>query len=258
MPNEFSLVKWYMDCVTDCGDAAILYCAEMHWRAAHLTYSSVLSVIGGTKESHSSMKRYRLSSMNRQIAVEFPRLGVSGRWKADAAPMERTIYESAAGRVHWNCLQPRSEIDLRIGKRQLAGLGYAECLTLTVLPWQLPMRQLRWGRFVSREDSLAWIDWQGEHSMRFAVYNGRVWELLAISDTEASIPHVRLRMDESQPLRAGRFGSTILSRAPALRRLLPPSLANIEEVKQLSRGKLNAEGRVSQGWVIHEVVDWKV
>ncbi len=247
-----------MDCVTDCGDAAVLYCAEMHWHGADLVYSSVLSTIEGRVESHSSMTRYRLSSTSDRIAVEFPRLKVQGSWKADAVPMERTLYLSTAGRVHWNCLQPRSVVDLRIGKRELTGLGYAECLTLTVPPWQLPMRQLRWGRFVSREDSLAWIDWQGEHSIRFAVYNGRVWELLAISETEAAIPHVRLRMDEGQTLRAGRLGSTVLSRAPALRKLLPRSLANIEEVKQRSHGRLNAGDHISEGWVIHEVVHWKV
>ena len=43
-----------------------------------------------------------------------------------------------------------------------------------------------WGRFVSSEDSLVWIDWQGEHSISFADYNGRVWELLSISDSEAA------------------------------------------------------------------------
>ena len=65
-------------------------------------------------------------------------------------------------------------------------------------------------------------------------------------------------MDESLPLRSGRLGSTIFSKAPALRKLLPRSLSNIEEVKWRSRGTLNADGHVSHGWVIHEVVHWKV
>jgi len=257
VPSEFSLVKWYMDCVTHLGDAAILYCAELHWRGAHLTYASVLSVIGGTTQSRSSMRRYRLSSANDQIAIEFPRLGVSGRWKADAAPIERIIYESAAGTVHWNCVQPRSLVELRVGERELTGLGYAECLTLTVPPWQLPMRQLRWGRFVSSSDSLAWIDWQGEHTTSFAVHNGRVCELLSASDSEVEIRDATLRMEASFTLRAGRLGATILPGAPALGRLFPRSLFNVEEEKWRSRGRLNAQGRLSEGWVIHEVVHWK-
>jgi hypothetical protein len=258
VPSEFSLVKWYMDCVTEVGDAVILYCADLHWRGMHLAYSSVLSVLGQSVESHSSMSRYRLSSASDQILVEFPRLGVSGKWKADAAPVRRTVYESASGSVLWNCLQPRSSAQLRVGEREFSGLGYAECLTLTLPPWQLPMRQLRWGRFVSPEDSLAWVDWQGEYSTSFAVHNGLSCETLSVSDSEIAIHGVTLCMEESFSLRAGRLGSTVLPGAPALGKLLPRSLLNIDEQKWRSRGILNAPDRSSHGWSIHEVVHWRV
>lgn len=258
MPSEFSLVKWYMDCVTEAGDAAILYCADLQWRRVHLAYSSILSVLGQSVESHSSMSRYRLFSTGDQILVEFPRLDVSGKWEAEAAPVQRTLYESAAGAVEWNCLQPRSSVNLRIGERELTGLGYAEGLTLTLPPWQLPMRQLRWGRFVSPQDSLAWIDWQGDYSTSFAVHNGRVFDTLSVTDSGIAIQGVTLRMEESLSLRAGKLGSTVLPGVPALGKLLPRSLLNIEEQKWRSRGILNAPDRSSHGWVIHEVVNWKV
>ena len=255
--TPFFLVKWYMDCVTDLGDAVILYCAELRWRGLHAAYSSVLSVDGRSVESHASMTRYRLSSAGGEILVELPRLGVSGRWEASAAPFQHTVFEDASGSVLWNCLQPRASVHLRIGDRELTGLGYAECLTVTLPPWQLPMRQLRWGRFVSPEDSLAWIDWQGSYSTNFAVHNGISCETLSVSDSEVAMRHATLRMEESFPLRAGRLGSTILPGAPALGKLLPRSLANIEEHKWRSRGILNAESGSSKGWVIHEVVHWK-
>jgi hypothetical protein len=256
--SEFSLVKWYMDCVTDLGEAAILYCADLHWRGMHLVYSSILSTIGPAIESYSSLASYRLSLNDGQLLVEFPRLHVSGKWKPDAAPVQHTVYENAAGSVHWNCLQPRSRVNLRVGEREFSGLGYAECLTLTLPPWQLPMRQLRWGRFVSPEDSLAWVDWQGEFSTSFVIHNGCECEPLSVSDSELAIPGATLRMDESFALRAGRLGSTVLPGAPALAKLLPHSLFNIEEQKWRSRGILNARDRSSHGWVIHEVVHWKL
>ncbi len=255
--TPFSLVKWYMDCVTDPGDAVILYCAELRWRGLHASYSSVLSVDGRSMESHASMARYRLSSTEAQILVELPRLGVSGRWEASAAPFQHTVYEDASGSVLWNCVQPRASVHLRIGDRELAGLGYAECLTVTLPPWRLPMRQLRWGRFVSPEDSLAWIDWQGAYSTSFAVRNGVRCETLSVSDSEVALRGASLRMEESFPLRTGRVGDTILPGAPALGRMLPRGLFNIEEHKWRSRGILNAEDRSSKGWVIHEVVHWK-
>ena len=257
-PGPFSLVKWYMDCVTDRGDAAILYCADFRWRGIRAAYSSVLTVNELSAESHSSMTRYRLSSKGDQILVEFPRLGVSGKWEAAAAPYQRVVYESASGNVMWNCLQPRSSVYLCVGEREWTGLGYAECLTLTLPPWQLPMRQLRWGRFVSQQDSLAWVDWQGPYSTSFAVSNSLPCETLSVTDSEVVLRDVSLRMEESLPLRAGRLGSTILPGAPALAKLLPRSLFNIEEQKWRSRGILNAHGRSSNGWVIHEVVHWEL
>ena len=69
-----------------------------------------------------------------------------------AAPM---MYRESAGSIVWTCLQPGSRVNISLGDRQLAGLGYAECLSVTLPPWRLPLSELRWGRFVSAEHSLA-------------------------------------------------------------------------------------------------------
>jgi hypothetical protein len=129
---------------------------------------------------------------------------------------------------------------------------------VTLPPWHLPLRQLRWGRFVSAEESLAWVDWQGDYSTSFAIHNGRECETLSVSDSEVAIPGATLRMVESFPLRAGRLGATVLPGAPALGKLLPRSLRNIEEQKWRSRGVWKAQDGSSHGWVIHEVVHWKL
>ncbi|HME56978.1 MAG TPA: hypothetical protein VKF63_01465 [Terracidiphilus sp.] len=115
-----------------------------------------------------------------------------------------------------------------------------------------------WGRFVSPEESLAWVDWQGEYCTSFAVHNGNVCETLSVSDAEVTIPGATLRMEESFPLRAGRLGATVISGAPAMGKLLPRSLRNIEEQKWRSRGILDTQDGSSHGWVIHEVVHWKL
>jgi len=258
VPSAFSLVKWYMDCVTDDGDAAILYCADLKWRGMHLTYSSVMTVNGAKVETQSSMAGYQLSTNDRQILVEFPRLEVSGSWRADAEPYQRTVFEDVSGAVEWSCLQPRSLVNLIVDGRELSGFGYAECLTLTLPPWRLPMHQLRWGRFVSPEESLVWVDWQGEYSTSFAVHNGRACETQSVSDAEVTIPGATLRLEECFLLRAGRLGSTVLPGAPALGKILHKSLRNIEEKKWRSRGRLDTQNGSSNGWVIHEVVHWKL
>jgi hypothetical protein len=253
----FTLVKWYMDCVTETGDTAILYCADLRWRGVRASYSSVLLAEGGAVTTRASMKRYRLNSNLERIAVEFPQLGVNGTWTAAAvALVPRSMFQDTRGSVLWNCLQPASQAHITIGDRELNGLGYAECLTLTLPPWQLPLRRLRWGRFVSPQDSLAWIDWQGPYSTSIAVHNGQSSEPLSISDSTIALTDATLHIDELFPLRSGRLGSTVFPGAPALRRLLPHSLFDIDEKKWRSRGAFDTKDHQSRGWVIHEVVDW--
>jgi len=257
-PPSFSLVKWYMDCVTREGDAVILYCADLHWRGLHTTYSSVLSAIDSEVTSRSSMRSYRLVCEGELVHLDLPRLNVSGEWKAAAAPGQEIVYSSADGSVQWDCLQPQATVRVQVGERELAGMGYGERLTLTLPPWQLPMRELRWGRFVSATDHLIWIDWQGPYSTSLAIHNGSKRTLTAVTETEVALEGVTLLMSDSLPLRAGRLGATVLPGVPTLRKLLPSGLGNIEEQKWRSRGVLETASGQSEGWVIHEVVHWKV
>lgn len=247
-----------MDCVTDGGDAVILYCADLRWRGLHTFYSSILMAGELSAVSSASMARFRLSVAKRQITLEHPRLKISGEWKTEAAAFERTVYEDTSGTVVWNCLQPHATVHVRVREREFAGLGYAECLTVTLPPWQLPLSLLRWGRFVSQEESLAWVDWRGPYSTSFAVHNSVERETVSVSDSEVVVRDATLRMDDSLPLRAGRVEKTILPGAPTLGKLLPRSLFNIEEHKWRSRGTLCTKERSSEGWVIHEVVHWRV
>ena len=255
--RPFTLAKWYLDCVTDEGDAAIVYCTEMNWRGVHIRLCSILSGIGGNFRTRTSIFPYQLNVADRQISVELPKLGVAGTWKSDSFPFERVVYEQGAGNVRWNCLQPRSIAQVCIENRVLRGPGYAESLTLSIMPWELPLKHLRWGRFVSPQDSLAWVDWQGSFSTRFAIYDSRECALLSVSDAEVAVPNATLHIEPGIPLRSGRLGETFLTDVPALGKLFPQSLFNVVERKWLSRATLTATDHISAGWVIHEVVHWK-
>ncbi len=253
---HFSLVKWYLDCVSDAGEVAILYSARVRWRGIRLSYSNLILSDGGSGKSAFAMHGARIHRDGRQIFLASPQLGVKGEWTARAAPVERTVYACESGSVVWNCLQPASAVALSIGEKRLTGAGYAECLTLTVPPWQLPLRHLSWGRFISERDALTWIHWVGSHSLSLVVHNGAGEEIASIAETEVAWARGTLRMEEPVALRVGRLGSTILPGAPALRRIFPQSLFNIEEKKWRSRGILETPDGESRGWVIHETVDW--
>ena len=258
---HFSLVKWYLDCVSDAGEVAILYSARVHWRGIRLAYSNLVCADGATGSSASSMHGAKIRREEQQILVASQQFGLQGQWTARAAPVERTMYACESGSVVWSCLQPAASVFLSVGEKKLAGAGYAECLALTLPPWQLPLRHLQWGRFVSDRDALApdaltWIDWKGPYAMSLVVHNGASYVDASIATTEVVWGGGKLRMEEPLALRAGRLGATVLPAAPALSRVFPHSLFNVEEKKWRSRGVLETPGHQSRGWVIHETVDW--
>ena len=257
--GPFTLVKWYMDCVTDAGDAAIVYCADLRWRALHASMGSILeSRAKLPPRTRTSLGRFRISVEADEIHMEHARLKVSGTWTALCPGVERTVYADAGGSIVWNCAHPASRVRMQIADREFIGLGYAECLTLTLPSWRLPIRSLRWGRFVSKDHSLAWGDWQGSYSTRFAVFDGRECGLASASEAEVAAEGAALTIHPGEPLRSGQLSSTILSGAPGLKRLFPASLFNIREQKWKSRGALASSGQTSHGWVIHEVVEWEL
>jgi hypothetical protein len=257
--GPFTLVKWYMDCVTDAGDAAIVYCADLRWRGLHASMGSVLeSRAGRESKTRTSLGRFRIRATADEIVLEHPRLEVAGSWQSACPPVERTVYEEAEGSIVWNCLQPGSRVTMRVGDINFIGMGYAERLTLTLPSWRLPIRHLRWGRFVSVDHSLTWVDWQGPHSTRFAVCDGREQGLVSATESEVVIDNASLEIAPGDALRSGQLSSTILAGAPALMNLFPASLFNIREQKWKSRGTLVDRGGTSHGWVIHEVVDWEL
>ena len=258
---QFSLVKWYLDCVSDAGEVAIVYSARVRWRGVRLAYSNLIAMEGASFRSVSSMHGAEIRREGQQIFLASPQLGVEGQWTARAGPVERTVYACETGSVVWNCLQPAAAVSLSIGEKRLSGAGYAECLTLTVPPWQLPLRHLKWGRFVSDGDALTtdavtWIRWMGSHTLSLVVHNGKSDEDASIADSEIAWTGGKLRIEEPLALRAGRLARTILPAAPALRRIFPHSLFNVEEKKWRSRGIIETPDGESRGWVIHEAVDW--
>lgn len=258
LSSQFSMVKWYLDCITESGEVAILYNAVARRRAIGISYVSYLIAGAERSESLSSMHSAQITSGGRQIVVDSPELKLCGEWTAIATEIKHTVFENEAGSVVWDCVQPGARVWLRVGQRELAGMGYAEVLTLTLPPWQLPLKHLKWGRFVSENDTLAWIDWQGVHPLHLVIHNGECCEDTVISDHAVSMTRAELRLDEPIPLRSGRVGQTVVSKARGLARLFPQSMLNIDERKWRSKATLSTSSGESKGWAIHEAVDWNL
>jgi hypothetical protein len=251
----FKLSKWYFDCVTDAGDAAIVYTGDVQWRKLRLHYSSVLETgDGGVVQRHSLRRQVSPEISGAKISWSSKPLKVDGVWEALSSAIVATIYRSSEGSIEWNCLMPLARA--RVGDR--CGLGYAERLTMTILPWKLPIHTLRWGHFTSASDWLTWIDWRGEYSQRIVYMNGKALQCPTVEDERIEAgDEMCLSMDRSLVLRDGRLGETALSGVPGIREMFPSRLVEMVECKWCSRSRLERKGGATvEGWTIHEKVSW--
>jgi len=269
----FHLSKWYLDCVTADGDAAIAYVAQLGWSGFALGYASILDHHGGETRVSTSLRGFEPPVIEGDtLSWSSTSLHVNGAWSALGRPVAATLLASDEGAVEWRCLQPASLAALRVGSgsgepsRAVNGLGYAEELTLTVPPWRMPIDELHWGRFVSELDevgahvSLVWIDWRGPHTRRLVILDGN-----AVDAHDAGVSAERvatgdgttLSLDRRDVLREGVLGATVLAAVPELGKRVPGRLLGVHERKWRSRGVLERpHRRPVEGWAIHEVVTW--
>jgi hypothetical protein len=261
--TKFTLSKWYADCTAETGEALILYSAELDWRGPTIHYSSLLRHQSGQTRTCFSLRKQPAPQM-REGSIEWNSQAwkAEGRWLQPARQttgMHETLFDSPAGSLEWHCLAPRAFAELRVGESKMSGWGYVETLKLSVAPWNLPIRRLRWGRFVNAADALVWIDWQGPYSRQAVYYNGKpVYarvvdeQSIVLADSEAE-----LSLETVATLRDGLLGQTALSVFPNIDRLFPARIRNVRERKWLSRGVLRQRGKPdSAGMAIHEVVEW--
>jgi hypothetical protein len=188
-----------------------------------------------------------------------PKLKVDGHWVARAPGIERDFMKTHDGVLQWKCLQPHARASIQMDQNHhLEGLGYVERMDLSISPWQLPINKLRWGRFLSDQDALVWIQWDGDDGSHVHVFfNGTEISDCSIDDIGVTFDHgrVALALRDRSVLREGALVSTALSMIPGINKLFPQKILQTHECKWLSKGRLTVgDAPPREGWAIHEVV----
>ena len=260
--SQFSLSKWYLDCVTDEGEAFVGYSASLRWKALSLEYSSIL-VRRSTGEilTRSTLHGGRHPNVEGDsVQWDCPSLKLKGVWKARQQPISHTVFELSDSPLNWWCLQPHAVAEISVGDiGTFRGFGYVDYLNLPAQPWQLPLDELRWGRYLSETDSIIWMDFKGPSPETIVYHNGALSNGAQVTDSEIVLGknHLNLTLEETEVLREGTLASTALSVIPGINTLLPARMLNTEECKWRSRAFLRkADSTLSAGWSIHEVVRW--
>ena len=244
----FELSKWYGDCISECGDVRIAYSARVRYGHLNVGYSSLLD---GEAVSH-SVRRAKIVDEGPTLSWAAP--GLNASWTRQDAELRAAVFESEEGTVDWRCVIPKGSACIN-GVR---GLGYAEHLRMTIAPWKLPIRTLRWGRFLTPHTTLIWIDWQGSFRTRIVFLNGQRVSAETLDDSGLILDNgVRVSFDRAHVLRQGSLGSTVFVAVPGIARIAPARMFLVDECKWKSRARMQAPGGPAEdGWCIHEVVNW--
>jgi len=256
----FSLEKLYFDCIDEHGNCFILYWADLRISFLHLVYSgSIYSNADGVSVERSSFKSLPRPTVADEMLFQNDRLHINGAWRRIDAPISILLYTDAHGReVFWNCHHPKTRTTIEYDNKAYRGMGYAETLSLPVKPWQLPIDELRWGRFLSEQHTIVWIHWKGSNPVNHIVCNGIMYDDAVFEEDRILFDRGTsvLRFHNKTVVRQGKL-SHLLVKMPWLKVIFHSRILNTIEVKfkastSLSRGS----DTLDTGWSLFEVVTW--
>lgn len=260
-PERFELVKWYLDAVEPDGSATIAYWASLTWLGVDVTWHNVCRYArGAAPEERSSLRRVPPPSMvNGRVAWESKRLELETAHDPSTPGVVVTMLDDARGRITWECLAPSARVRVVDDGVIRKGTGYAERISMTVLPWEMPIDELRWGRWMSDDAtvSLVWIDWRGSSPQRWVIYNGALRDDASVGEDGVALGAGRLALGAPRTLHDRSVGK-LLRGITGLARVAARIPIAWEETKWCSRGTWSsAAGESAQGWAIHEIVRLK-
>ena len=257
----FRLTKWYLDLVTDQGTLLIAYAASLEWAGLRMQFASTLVARPYEAPSEeTTIADVALPALQGDLLTwHHDGLGIAGTWQGTVPPVRATLLDDPGGQLEWTCHLPGAEVAVTLHGEGLNGRGYAECLAMTRRPWALPLNHLRWGRYVSADHTVAWIEWRGGEPRQWIWLDGSAEPDASIQDfrVEGLGGGHELRLEPIREI-CDRRGLQVLSRhLPSLSPALLGPMADLRETKRLDRGILLRDGvATDQGWVIHEVVTW--
>ncbi len=258
-PNKVVISRWHLDCVTPEGDFFLGETISARWGAVQINLVSGISGVKETVEQKVTVafKEVLPTVAGPEINWNCPPLQIDGRWDALAPRFERTLFGDETQLIEWNCAAPRAKVSLKMSNgRILKGIGYVDYVRISAEDWTAPINEIRFGRFLTDDESWIWINLDGIFSRPWVWRNGVEQPLAAISDDLVTLGDGHtLGLVHRKPIREGRFGDTIVQSLPALKPLVPHKMSEIFESTWMSRGKLlESIDKIDSGWALHQLV----
>ncbi len=258
--KKFRLEKLYCDSVDDSGNCFIVYLAKLDCRFVSFCYSGLIHIDGkGFVTGSSSFKGIAIPGGKiLKINVEEPE--IEGTWKSTDSPLVRTLLrDEDNGDLIWNCHHPKAATEIRYDNMLYKGKGYAETLVLPMMPYRLPVDEIRWGRFLSDATTVIWICWKGARPLNILFLNGCEY-----SDAEFSVNGItfgeklfRLSFSEVRIIRKGTFDDLFPGK-PILKFIIGRRILKSMETKYIAKTTFSRNSIfTASGWSIYEEVIWR-
>jgi hypothetical protein len=255
----FWLNKWYLDVVDDKGNSVILYWARLDWGPFGFSYGASIFVSHSKEPAHRhTLRPGKMPDMSSDVTEwSCDALNLSGIWVNRAARFGCALIEGPRGFIHWDCVSPVAQAEVCIDGQTIKGLGYAEHITMTLKPWQLPFRELSWGRFLSPSNTLIWIQWRDPVSRTWVWLNGVEQQSAIVTEDRVELADegTVLNLEKDKVIRSGYVNTNSFRSLRALGALMP-GWRSLHETKWLARVALERPDRNEYGWLLHEVVRW--
>ena len=255
----FLLNKWYLDLTTADGTVVICYAARLRWGPVRTRFASVLLAPPGARPDEAVSVRHveRPRVDDGVVSWHSTALDLHGEWHRLQPAIRQTLLRDHTGAIRWSCRMPLAAAELRWGSRRFTGLGYVESLGMTLPPTQLPFHTLRWGRHLSPEHSLVWIDWSGDVSGQWVWLDGiRQHDVTFGDDGSIQLPGgQRLELHDSREIRSHSVLPSLVTVLPGVAQHMAGSLAILHEHKMVARSALHRGAMpLDSGWTVHEIV----
>lgn len=255
----FTLSKWYFDCVAPDGRVVVGYWASLAYRRLAFTWQNVVLYQSGEPPARrSSLAPSPPPDVGAgAITWRAPPLGCVIDVTSRQRPIEARLLDDSTGVIEWRAEAPAAVVSVELsGFPPVKGPGYAERMLLTVPPWRLPIRELRWGRWLDAvpNRSVVWIDWRGESERTWVFVDGKTSAPAVVTDEGVSAGAVNVVVGEHHVLETLAF-SQIAATIPSLQAVVPKAFLALRQTRWCSNGTLQ-EGNAAPlcGRAIHEVV----
>ena len=259
--GAFSLTKWYFDGICADGRAFIAYWASVTWRSLSFTWQDlwVFGADGVATHRSGTAGGPPPEGTGGAFTWKSAALDATIRVEPTVPPIAERLIESEHGVIDWRVPAPAALITADFtGSASMSARGYVECIAMTIPPWRLPIRELRWGRWidVKAEQSVVWIEWRGEKPSTWVYVGGRRSEDggRRVLDDEVIGGDVQLVLHARRTLH-DRSLAQVVDHIPLVRAALPESVLALRQTKWISDAEFNeGGGRTLRGDAIHETV----